>query len=266
MNSIALLAPTFAAPFQARIYSELALHCDQSNQITCRPVTDDPDRQTSVLERVIVGRPSAIIAISVRPSDAMVRLAQSAKIRIVLIDEEASGCSSVSSSNELGGLLAGTHLVERGCRRIGVISGAITGPGSRNAADRVAGLREALERSEARIVSHEQVIHYSSIEGEDMAADMPLSDLDGVFIAAGDQCATGFLRSAATNGVQIPHQLKVIGYDDLPIAEIVRPNLTTIRQPFMEMADAAFRLATKERSRPPQKIELKSQLVVREST
>jgi DNA-binding LacI/PurR family transcriptional regulator len=64
--------------------------------------------------------------------------------------------------------------------------------------------------------------------------------------------------------VEIPTQLSVIGFDDLPMARWVGPPLTTIRQPLMEMAATAARLVLGLGEE--QRIELATTLVVRQST
>ena len=63
-----------------------------------------------------------------------------------------------------------------------------------------------------------------------------------VFIPAGDMVAIGIIKTAKSDGMDIPKDLAVVGYDDLPAAEVVEPTLTTVRQPKLEMGDNAIDL------------------------
>jgi len=68
--------------------------------------------------------------------------------------------------------------------------------------------------------------------------------------------------------VRIPENISIVGFDDLPIARLLTPTLTTIKQPLMEMAEAAFKMAVTERDeilRNPKKIIFNPELVIRKS-
>jgi LacI family transcriptional regulator len=63
-----------------------------------------------------------------------------------------------------------------------------------------------------------------------------------VFVPAGDMVAIGIIKMAKRHGMTLPEDLAVVGYDDLPAAEVVEPELTTVRQPKLEMGDMAINL------------------------
>ena len=84
-----------------------------------------------------------------------------------------------------------------------------------------------------------------------------------------DDMATGVLRVAHRMGINVPDELSVAGFDDIPLAQQIYPALTTIRQPVRKMAEAAAEILTaKLHSRPtedkPHTIE--AELRIREST
>jgi DNA-binding LacI/PurR family transcriptional regulator len=54
--------------------------------------------------------------------------------------------------------------------------------------------------------------------------------------------AIGIIKEAKYSGIEIPGQLAVVGYDDIPAAEVVEPLLTTVRQPKLEMGDHAINI------------------------
>jgi LacI family transcriptional regulator len=78
----------------------------------------------------------------------------------------------------------------------------------------------------------------------------------------------GLLAVARDRAVRIPEDIAIVGFDDLLIAQISTPPLTTIRQPLKEMAEAAYKMVVSQRDetlRRPQKIMFKPELVVRKS-
>ncbi len=87
--------------------------------------------------------------------------------------------------------------------------------------------------------------------------------------AANDLQALGVYQAARERRLHIPEDLSVIGFDDLPVATWVGPPLTTIRQPLVQMAATAARMALRL-ARGEQlgqtRVELATELVVREST
>jgi DNA-binding LacI/PurR family transcriptional regulator len=81
--------------------------------------------------------------------------------------------------------------------------------------------------------------------------------------------ALGVFDAAAERGLRIPHDLSVVGFDDLPAARWLSPGLTTVRQPVREMAELAartlLRLMAGERLQVP-RVELQTRLIERGST
>ncbi|MEM8678366.1 MAG: LacI family DNA-binding transcriptional regulator [Planctomycetota bacterium] len=86
--------------------------------------------------------------------------------------------------------------------------------------------------------------------------------------AGNDEMAAGLVHAALSLGVAIPEDLRVVGFDDARIAQLIKPQLTTVRVPMASMGAAAIELLTKrleEPHRPRTKITLQAELVVRES-
>ena len=89
-----------------------------------------------------------------------------------------------------------------------------------------------------------------------------------VIFASNDYMAAGVMKAAQMNGINIPLELSLIGFDDSPIAEQLWPSLTTVRQPVEEMAYHAARLLLGNIDGLSETIaskEFKSELIVRES-
>ena len=87
--------------------------------------------------------------------------------------------------------------------------------------------------------------------------------------ACSDRMALGVYESAAAKGLRIPHDLSVVGFDDLPEARWITPTLTTVRQPVREMGSTAARIALRllvGESAGTERLELSTLLVERESS
>jgi DNA-binding LacI/PurR family transcriptional regulator len=87
-----------------------------------------------------------------------------------------------------------------------------------------------------------------------------------VFVAS-DEVAFGALRAARGLGVRIPHDIAVVGFDDLPISEFVQPALTTVRVSALEIGAEAARMLIKivETGRRPSSVLMGTELRIRES-
>ncbi|WP_274383891.1 LacI family DNA-binding transcriptional regulator [Saccharothrix deserti] len=86
-------------------------------------------------------------------------------------------------------------------------------------------------------------------------------------VAVTDMCASGALVALRHEGVRVPEDVSVAGHDDIPLATVVHPALTTVHIPHEELGRTAVRLAlNRERHAMSQHTVLGTHLVIREST
>ncbi len=172
--------------------------------------------------------------------DALIELVRNGPAPVVVfgrtIAEIAASC--VTMDNELGGELGTRYLLEHGHRHIGHISGPLSFPDAR---DRLHGYRRALEA--AGVAFDERYVVESTFqeEGGGQAAQRLIQrapELTAIF-ASNDQMAAGAMRALREVGLEIPHDVSVVGYDDVFLARYLSPALTTVRQPLVEMGRAA---------------------------
>jgi LacI family transcriptional regulator len=187
-------------------------------------------------------------------------------IPFVVVDpagEPTPGVPSVGATNWNGGLTATRHLLELGHTRIGMIGGP---PGMLCSRARVDGYRAALET--AGLTVDPELIRWGTFHveaGYDHGrALLQLLEPPTAIFAGSDLQAFGVYEAARVLGVEIPRQLSVIGFDDLPMARWVGPPLTTVRQPLTEMAATAARLVLGQGE--DRRVELATTLVLRQST
>ena len=148
------------------------------------------------------------------------------------------GITSLSIDNYQGAVLATRHLLEGGRKRIGHISGPL---GWWEAAERKRGWRETLIDAEYDVLEHYCAEgNWSSASGEKAFKQLldSFPDMDAVFVA-NDQMALSVLREAHCQGIQVPGQLAVVGFDNIAESAYFYPSLTTISQDLQSLGEQA---------------------------
>jgi LacI family transcriptional regulator len=270
VTKVVVVVPTFLSVFHTTICEHIKKLL-KSEELVLRSVTDDPDAQKERVDRLLVQvHPSALIEISVRPDAGTVAAYTAAHVPIVVIDEKASGVSSITIDNVAGGRLAAEYLIGKGRKNIAIVSGRTKVKGGFNAEQRLKGFQQALSAKGIPLQPGcaIEVPNYSREDGLDVMPKLLDLGVDAIFCAAGDNCAIGLLTIARENGVRVPDDIAIIGFDDLFIAQVSTPPLTTIKQPLSEMAYAAYSMAVKSRDeilRKPQEATFNPEIVVRQS-
>ncbi|MFD2261992.1 LacI family DNA-binding transcriptional regulator [Lacibacterium aquatile] len=162
---------------------------------------------------------------------------------VVLMAERIAGATLplVAIDNEEAAARATRHLVDLGHRRIAHISGPQHRVISR---DRLAGWRRAMDEAGLPLTDDLLVPGEFTIPGGEAAMRqlMALPDRPTAVFAANDESAVGALRAAQRLGLDVPRDVSLVGFDDIALAALFDPALTTIRQPRPELGDAAMRL------------------------
>jgi len=191
-------------------------------------------------------------------------------IPIVFIDRGLEGHFGdvVMIDNDEATYRGAKYLVDLGHRRIGFINGPA---GIRIFDKRLRGYKKALqdhgiELDESLIVEGEQSSKTAeSAVRQFLAQALPPT----VIFTTSDLVAIAILRAVQKSSLKVPEDISVMGFDDISLASLVSPSLTTIAQPIQEMGREAFKLLVERIERknsPKRKIILDTKLVVREST
>lgn len=159
-----------------------------------------------------------------------------------------------------------THLFEQGCVRVATITGRIERADARL---RVEGYRLAHRRA-GRVVDESLIVpgDFGRRSGSVAAHRLIASGVDGVF-AANDEMAQGALWTFTRAGVRVPDDIAVIGFDGTALEEFMDPTLSTMSQPFDDIAAAAVdELLARISGRAPRPapIQLSPELLIGESS
>jgi len=199
--------------------------------------------------------------------DAITKL----NVPVVLIDPVGTqdhDFATVSATDWAGGRDATTHLIGLGHRRIGFITGPLRLASQQ---DRLDGYRAALRR--VGIAENPQLVR----EGNSLVSGgrthgralLDLLDPPTAIICGSDEQAYGVYLVARELGLSIPDDLSVVGFDDVDLCQWVAPQLTTVRQPLVDMAREATRMVietARGRTLAHPRVELATSIVIREST
>ncbi|WP_243704591.1 LacI family DNA-binding transcriptional regulator [Micromonospora sp. KC723] len=174
--------------------------------------------------------------------------------------------SSVAADDRSGARSAVEHLLAVGCRRIATITGPQDTSGG---VDRLHGYTDALT-AHGLAVEPTRIAHgdWSRESGESAMRALlhQAPDLDAVF-AASDAMAAGALPVLRDAGRQVPHDVRVVGFDDSGLAATLDPPLTTVRHPLDRISEEMVRLLTDViAGRNPLSITVPTTLVVRRSS
>lgn len=172
----------------------------------------------------------------------------------VQIDEEAAAFDAVS------------HLVKRGYRRIAHLAGS---PGVLVSRLRMNGWRRALVEAGLQIPDKFIGEGFAVDDGRRAARSLMARTVypDAVF-CANDLSAYGLMAELQANGLKIPQDIAVAGFDDLSFSSLFSPPLTTVRLPRREMAEASVRYLVDliDRKATPSPDYIPHQLIIRKSS
>ncbi|WP_344949174.1 LacI family DNA-binding transcriptional regulator [Actinomadura miaoliensis] len=228
------------------------------------------DKERRCLELLEQQRAAGVLITPVGLGPAGIVRLRAAGMTVVLLDHAGPGVCSVRVDHVAGGAVAAAHLLGLGRERLAFVTGD---PHPQPCQERLDGAARALARA-----GHEPAVTLTQASlspKEGGAAARRLLALDsvptGVF-CANDLLAVGLVNELVRQGVRVPEDVAVIGYDDIELAATAAVPLTTIRQPRHELGRAAAELALTEAAEAAEgpghqhrQIVLTPELVVRES-
>ena len=171
-------------------------------------------------------------------------------IRAVLVDRFGgnSRFSSVSVDSVAGGRMAVEHLIATGRRRIAFVGGPLD---IRQVTDRLAGARvaadNALENVEIELVATAAMTVEEGVRAGARVMSRAARDRPDAMFAANDLLALGLLQSLVVDGrMLVPHEIAIIGFDDISFASAAAVPLSSMRQPSAMIGRTALRILLEE--------------------
>lgn len=229
-----------------------------------------PEAEEHVLEQFFKRKIDGVILCELYTGVTYLNPFLKSGIPIVALDYniEDISCDSVNVNNKSGAMMALKHLYECGHRNILYLRGPRVSPAAR---ERERGINHFLSK-------HKDInIYFSETEGYE-----PELGFEGVsrhlkkfgknftaIFAVNDWSAIGALTALNENGLSVPHDISLIGFDDAIYVRYILPPLTTIKQPRWEMGLVAAQLLIDrikgKGPRVPRNVILQPELIVRKS-
>ncbi|KAA9018773.1 LacI family DNA-binding transcriptional regulator [Sphingobium limneticum] len=187
-----------------------------------------PDRDDWLDTFIRTGRTDGVIVIGQSDQGAALARAAASYRPLVVWGEQVRGDGpvTVGTDNEAGGRLAAQHLVDRGRRTLAFFGDVGVPEFAARHVGFLAGLPPEL-RDDVVLVTSPVTSEASEATARDWfaAGNRP----DGIF-AASDVVALSLIAAAQQQGLQVPQDISIVGFDDIPLARLTRPALSTIRQ------------------------------------
>jgi LacI family transcriptional regulator len=242
-KTIGILFPEVSNMFASKILHgvENVVNEQGSSVIVCNTASNG-EKTMKYLQVLHEKRIDGVIFVSEVITDEYYKMLESMNIPIVLISTESYRYSLpyVKVNDRHAAYTATEFLIQKGHRKIGMISGnkndMIAGQ------PRIDGYKEALLHNGIDIKEN-YIVSCKGFGFKDGFYILPrllhqAPDITAIF-AASDEMAMGVISAAYKLGIKIPDDISIIGYDNLPLAEMAIPPLTTVAQPLEEMGEMA---------------------------
>ncbi|GAB4086304.1 LacI family DNA-binding transcriptional regulator [Myceligenerans cantabricum] len=280
-ETIGLIVPSVGNPFWGAFARELevaalAVGC---NVLLCNSERD-PSRERRYVEELWEDGVRGIVLCSSLPNlDHLADIVQRG-LRLVTFDRPAQPGDpeqvvSVSIDNHVGGFLATSHLTDLGHERLAFVSGSLA---SVNRTGRFRGFCSALEAADLDLAAMPtwtagNTAAFGDVEaaqvGRQAAHDLfsTAGETPTGVVAVNDMTALGFCRGLRDQGLRVGRDVSVVGFDDIVLADLYDPPLTSVRQPIARMAKLSLGEVLDEGDHETgRSVLLRPELVVREST
>lgn len=229
---------------------------------------DDSDRCTRIIDHMLARRVDVMIVIAARTGDRALLEATARVVPLVVAGRplEGSDLPHVIHDDQQGGRIAASHLAALGHRRIAQLHGPAD---VANFPRRAAGFRAAVAEGGLDDLSPPETAHSPTIEEGHRLMTLLLArhTRPTAVFAHNDLMALGARAALNGAGLRVPHDISLVGYNDLPTMGQLVPPLTTVRYPSQEIGElaGAMALAVLAGERP-QDVDLEPRLIIRGST
>jgi LacI family transcriptional regulator len=242
--TLGLLLEDVSNPFSGSIHRAIEdVAVARGVAVLATSLDEDSLREREAARAMIRRRVDGLVIVPTGSDQSYLRTQLQAGLALVFVDRPPRflDADTVMTTNRAGARAAVEHLVDAGHRRIGFL-GDLTGIAT--AAERYAGYLEALHddgiRPDERLVRHD----LRTAEAADAAAEellgLPAELAPSALFAAQNLITIGTIHALHRHGLQ--HQVALVGFDDLPLADVLDPGITVVAQDPYAIGTAAAEL------------------------
>jgi LacI family transcriptional regulator len=258
----------FADPYFPRLTQGIAQACNRHDYSLGLFLVSTPEDEDKIFSRISrKGFLDGILIQSGEMNDQLNERLVNLTVPIVVVGRpfQTNDVSYIDVDNVKASFEAVTHLVDLGYRKIATITGPLN---STVSLDRKEGYLNALLKH--RLVVNKSLIvegDFTEVGGYTAMKQLLAAKPDAVF-AASDIMALGAMRAARDAGFRVPEDIAFVGFDDLPLASLSNPPLTTVHQPISEFGEKAVEILIdliENGLKSSRRIIMDTALVIRES-
>lgn len=243
-DAIGLVVPDIANPFFATLVAAVEAEADKLGlAVSLYATLNRPGREVAYLQLIERNHVDGLIFVTNHPNTGQLAALINRTGKVVIADEDVPDAKApkLFCDNEHGGYLAGQHLAEHGHQRVLFVGGPETMISSHR---RLLGLERAIceaggSPADISIYHGEYTIEFGREAARRFLADKRSST---AIFASSDEIAIGVIEVLRAEGVSIPHDVSLIGFDDVGPLHLFAPPLTAIRQPVRSIGERAVAL------------------------
>ncbi|MBB3396420.1 MULTISPECIES: LacI family DNA-binding transcriptional regulator [unclassified Rhizobium] len=269
-DTIGLVVPDIANPFFATLVSAVEEEADKRGlALSLHATLNRPGREISYVTALGRNHVDGLLFITNHPDNGELASLINQTGKVVIVDEDVPNAvvPKLFSDNEMGGYLAGRHLADHGHRRVVYIGGP---QAMISTLRRSEGLERALrERGEPfEVLRYEG--NYTVEFGRQAARRFIDEGMPATAIfASSDEIAIGLIDVLRAEGVSVPGEISLVGFDDVGPLHLFSPPLTAIRQPVRALGARALAILLETNWQDPESLAceelLPVEIVVRDS-
>lgn len=265
-KTIGLVIPSIENPFFTHMAGAIEKEADANGYRVILYNTDSNYEKEKAALQMLSSMNADGIILS-RIDEKLLPYVEATNIPTVITDSLFLGGKDITyvySDHYQGGRLATEHLIECGCNKIVCVKGMQTIASARA---RYRGYQDVCEEKgiEIRTVDCDYTFQNGLQAAEELLEKYP--DVDGI-IASNDMVAISVYKVLKKHNISVPEQVQLIGYDDIELASIMTPELTTIRQSVKSIGKKAAEIVIfdKEKETDENNYIFPVELIVRETT
>jgi len=262
-GNIGVIVPDLGNPFFPAILKGSQARAREADYAVFLADSDESPRLEIELVRAMARQVDGVVICSSRLSEAQLQQLRR-DTTLVLLNRRVRGASNVLLDSAGGMRQAVEHLVALGHQRISFISGPA---GSWSNRERRRGLRAGARGRSLDVIEFGPFA--PSFEAGQHAADLAVAADVTAVIAYNDLMALGVLSRLADRGISVPDEISVVGFDNISMAGMSTPALTTVALPLEQAGRVAIELLLEQLAHPAagtHEESLPAQLIVRPST
>ncbi|MED3729582.1 LacI family DNA-binding transcriptional regulator [Priestia filamentosa] len=271
-TTIGVIVPKITNPFFSYLVDAIEEAAyEKGYQVLIFQSNEDPKKELTFLNLLKTKQVDGVIMTSVENDWTKVKsFIKHGPIVLCNVYIEESTVPTVRLNQYKGTYDGVKHLIERGHRKIAYCTGGFFKKEGRGK-ERNQGYQKALEEAGISINLNWIFVNQHSIEDgkQVLRKVLEMEEKPTAVFTGSDEVASGMIAEASVHGIRIPDDLAIMGFDDQPIARVVSPKLTTIKQPVDQLGEKAVEIIIDElnnaQSLDPY-YELPIELIIRQST